>query len=121
MLKPTFNTNYIAYLLALGLCLASTQMWAADLPSYYPERFDNIGHVQNIDIADRTVVIDDLLLFIPDDTPVNTQRSQNALISSLREGTRVGFTLTHFNQRPVLTEAWVLPESMDILDKSDDE
>ena len=109
----------------LGLLILAVQLNAAGLagmPDYYPDQFDYVGHVEKMDLIKRQVIINDLLINIPKDTPIYSQQSQSELFSRLYPGTRVGFSASFTAQGLLyMKAAWVIPQTLRVPGKSDEE
>ncbi len=120
--KPaTLTINYL-YVAGLLFCsLTAAAMDFDDLPAYYPEHFNYVGHVDRLDIARRVVVIEDQLIHVPHGTAIFSRHSQNELISSLTPGTRIGYSIQGGGRNAVLLNAaWIIPESLRIPDETRD-
>ncbi len=125
MLPIKTPSNRFFQLSTFGLLILSMQLFAAGLPgmpNYYPDQFDYVGHVQRLDLANRQIVIDDLLVNVPEDTPIYSQQSQTELLSQLYPGIRVGFSAS-YNSRGTLfmKAAWIIPRTLRVPGKSDEE
>ncbi len=109
----------------LGLLFLAVQLHAAGLPGmpdYYPDQFDYVGQVQRMDLANRHVVISDQLVIVPDDTPIFSQQSESELLSRLYPGTRVGYSASFDARgRLYMRAAWVIPQTLRVPGKSDEE
>ena len=100
----------MALIFTVALFTTSTQ--AGGLPGYYPETFQWLGTINEIDAGRRAIVIRDAFFPLAKEVKVYTPRSQYATLRSLRPGMRVGCRL-EIDERgvKVVSAIWVLPSS----------
>ncbi len=100
----------MALIFTVALFTTSTQ--AGGLPGYYPETFQWLGTINEIDAGNRAIVIRDAFFPLAKEVKVYTPRSQYATLQSLRPGMRVGCRLeTDERGVKVVSAIWVLPSS----------
>ncbi|ALP51803.1 hypothetical protein Tel_00860 [Candidatus Tenderia electrophaga] len=82
---------------------------AAQLPSHYPDHFDNVGIIDDIDARQSRIVIYDTLMRLPAGVAVHSPSRQVGLVSELRKGMKVGYSYRRENRSKNLTDIWILP------------
>ena len=96
----------------LLLVLNSAVLMAAELPSYYPSKFNQIGTVDVLPTASNpTVVISDSTLNLSREVQVHTLSSRNASLSALKIGQLIGVSIVGVGPGSKWqdTEIWMLP------------
>ena len=94
-------------LLSLGINGAA---WAAELPSYYPTSFDNIGTIDRIDIKTAEAVISDELFTLSMNIKVHSLVTEHSSVRGLKKKMKIGYTSKQSsNGSEMITELWVLP------------
>lgn len=96
--------------LAMLLCIVMSAPFAARLPSHYPDNFQYIGQVNQVNIDQGTAVIGGRQFILSTDTAVHSPRKASDTIKSLREGQTVGL---HYIQsgddNRTAIEIWIFP------------
>lgn len=90
-------------LLTLGAAQGQT------LPRYYPQTFQRIGTVDEIDTNRQVMVISDQPYRIASQLTVRTLYNVNAGLAGLQTGDRVGLAVQGKGARRTVQEIWVLP------------
>lgn len=105
MNKYRLTLSVALLLLALPLTLAARQ-----LPAHYPDSFQHMGTIDDINVAAEHIVILDTMMRLPSAIPVHTPQQPLAHVNGLRRGMRVGFSLQGMGNQRMVTEIWVLPD-----------
>ena len=94
------------------VALFTTAARAGSLPDYYPETFQWLGTVNELDLGERVIVVRDAFFPLAREVKVYTPRSQYATLQSLRPGMRVGCRFdTNEQGIKVISAIWVFPRS----------
>ena len=103
-----FKLKLLALICMLGFALNA---WADQLPGYYPEKFDNKGVIDRIDLSKNQVVIFDELMRFASITAVHSPNTQFASLRDLRQGMKVGFSTNNIGGKESISEVWILPQT----------
>lgn len=86
-----------------GLALAQS------LPSYYPDRFERTGTID--DAYEQTIVINDVAYTLSSEIVVHSyQYESDASLTTLVPGTKIGYRI---DEDRVVAEIWLLPAYYD--------
>ena len=90
------------------LCLPFSSM-AAQMPSYYPSSFENVGVIQNINQDTGAVVVRNNALYLSPSVKVRSLKKRYASKKVLQPGMNIGFSLGSGSGAQAISEIWVLP------------
>ena len=100
----------LGWLFLVGMALPLATIYAQGpverawvLPEYYPDKFDDTGHIDRL--AKNEIVIDDSLYKLAPGTTYATPTSTDATIASFRVGHIVGYVC---NARREIISLWLL-------------
>ncbi len=96
-------------LVLLMLLSFSFSTSAATLPGYYPEEFARTGMIDHIDIKNGKIVINDMTWKFLMNVKVHSLNTEFSSVQTLRNGMKVGFTMSSMNGTNQVAEIWVLP------------
>lgn len=100
----------IFLVLAIAFVLTSAA-FAADFPSYYPEKgFQNTGVIDAVYAEDGRIVIGDISYQMSTSVVVRSLSSRSDSLARVRAGARVGFRL---GKGQLIEEFWLLPSKYD--------
>lgn len=97
-----------ALLFMLGLPFS---IMASQLPSYYPNQFDNVGTIQSINISTGAIEVRDKKLQLSSSVKVNSLATRHATKSNLNSGMNIGFSLSNEAGVKTISEVWILPNN----------
>ena len=98
--------------LIFTVALFTTAARAGSLPDYYPETFQWLGTINELDLGKRVIVVRDAFFTLADEVKVYTPRSRYATLQSLRPGMRVGCRFeTNDQGSKVISAIWVFPSN----------
>ncbi len=96
--------------LLIYMLMLASPAFSASLPDYYPERFDRIGTLDDIDLDRRVMIINDVTIPIAIDLRVHNLNTRFSTARSLVPGMNVGFGTTGSRGLSgAVSDLWVLP------------
>lgn len=76
----------------------------------YPEKgFNLVGNIDGIDLERTTLVIDDEVFFLEEETKLYTQTGAKGSLARLHAGTKIGATYKKIGDKRFLSRIWMVP------------
>jgi len=73
--------------------------------------FDRIGHVDNLNVETRQIVINDSVYRLSDNVVFHSSSRTSNTLGALAKGTKVGFIFSSAGYRSTIREIWQLPST----------
>lgn len=103
------NMRKYVFVVAVLLAIPSLTT-AAKRTGFIPENFDVHGVIDSINLAEGTVIVEDMAYRVGGNTRIHGKKAKAVKANSLRVGEYVGFdTESAAAGIPYLYEVWVLP------------
>lgn len=99
--------KYTKFILALVAAMA----FGIANGSYPGGGFDRIGHVDNINVETRQIVINDSAYRLSDNVVIHSSSRTSNALSALARGTKVGFIFSSAGNKRYIREIWQLPST----------